>query len=209
MTGIEYSQETVANVKNFWPELKVNQGDVLSLDYPDEYFSGIISIGVVEHFIEGPDEPLKEMCRVLKKGGKALITVPSFNYLRRMKMPIRWVTNNLRRNSLIRKICGKKPLVNNKWHCRGSIFKYRTYPEYGEFYEYRMTQNEFREALIRSGFSIIEDVPLYYDDGLFHEFGRLFAIHNQWKFTIYPHGKLLNWLLSKIPFFAEHFLILF
>ena len=104
----------------------------------------------------------------------------------------------------VRKILKKKPLANNKWHCRGNIFKYHTYPEYGEFYEYRMTPAEFRKALKRCGFSIIEDVPLYQIDGLFHEFGRLFARHKQWKFKVYPQGKILNWLLSRVPFFHNH-----
>lgn len=202
--GIEYKQETVADVDKFWPELPVTQGDVLSLNYPDGYFSGIISIGVVEHFIESLDEPLKEMYRVFMPGGKALITVPCCNYLRRLKVPLRWITSNLRRNALIRKLFKKKALANNKWHRRGNTFKYRTYPEYGGFYEYRMTPTEFREALMRCGFIIIEDVPLYQIDGLFHEFGRLFACHNQWKFKVYPQGKILNWLLSKVPFFHNH-----
>lgn len=204
ITGIEYNQETVANVNKLWPELSVHQGDVLSLDYPDNYFSCIISIGVVEHFLDGPDEPLRAMYRVLAPGGKAFITVPCFNYLRKLKVPLRWVTSNLRRNTYMRKLCGKKQLTDNAWHKRGIKFKYRTYPEYGEFYEYRMTPEEFRNALVRCGFTIREDVPLYQTDGLYHEFGRLFARHRQWEFKVYMHGKILNWALSRIPFFHNH-----
>lgn len=202
--GIEYNQETVDEINNVWPELAITQGDVASLAFPDGYFSGIISIGVIEHFIEGPDEPLKEMYRVLEPRGKAIITVPSFNYLRRLKIPLRWITNNLRRDSLIRKLFKKKSLQNNEWHRRGAIFKYHTFPEYGEFYEYRFIPEEFRETLTRNGFRIIEDVPLYHIDGLHHEFGCLFVKFNQWKFKVYPHGKILNWILSKIPFFHNH-----
>ena len=204
ITGIEYNQETVNNVNKIWPELSVVQGDILSLPYEDKRFSGIISIGVVEHFIDGPHEPLKEMHRVLQNGGKALITVPCFNHLRRLKIPLRWITGNLRRNSLVRKLFRKKVLTNNKWHHRDDIFKYHTYPEYGEFYEYRMTPLEFREAIGRCGFTIVEDVPLYHIGGLFHEFGGLFVRHNRFKFSVFPHGKLLNLLLSKVPYFHNH-----
>lgn len=202
--GIELNQETVTSVKELWPELAVNRGDVLSINYPDSFFSGIISIGVVEHFIEGPDDPLREMHRVLMPGGKALITVPCFNHLRRIKVPLRWITANLRRNSLLRNLFGRKVLANNKWHRRGNIFKYHTYPEYGDFFEYRMTPGEFRDALTRCGFKIIEDVPLYQIDGIFHEVGRLFVRHHNWKFKVYPHGKFFNWMLSNFPFFHNH-----
>ena len=204
ITGVEYSAETVASVKNLWPELSVVQGDVLSLDYPDGHFSGIISIGVVEHFIEGPEGPLREMRRVLSPGGKALITVPCFNYIRRLKIPIRWIGSNLRRNAIVRKLFGRKTLPDSRWHRRGDVHRYHTYPEYGEFYEYRMTPSEFREALVSVGFSIVEDLPLYQVDGMFHEFGHLFARHEQWRFKVYPQGRILNWLLSMIPFFHNH-----
>ena len=202
--GIEYNQETVTNVNRIWPELTVIQGDVLSMSYKDGWFSGIISIGVVEHFIEGPDESLKEIYRVLSADGKAIITVPCFNHLRRFKIPIHWITANIKRNSLIRKLFKRKPLSNDRWHWRDRIFKYHTFREYGEFYEYRMTPKEFREVLIRNGFTIIEDLPLYHIDGLYHEFGRLFVQFKKWKFKVYPHGKFLNWLLSRIPFFHNH-----
>ena len=144
------------------------------------------------------------MWRVLEPGGKAIITVPCLNYLRRLKIPLRWVTSNLRRNNFIRKLFKKRTLVNNKWNRRGKNFKYRTFPEYGEFYEYRMIPRQFRESLSRSGFSIIEDVPLHNIDGLYHEFGRFFAKYEHYKFKLYIHGKILNYLLSKIPFFHNH-----
>jgi SAM-dependent methyltransferase len=204
IVGIEYNKTTVSDVKRLWPKLSIMPGDILSLPFKDDEFSGIISIGVVEHFIEGPYKPLREIYRVLTPGGKALITVPCFNYLRKIKVPVRFITSNLRRNSLMRKLFRKKQLMNNKWHFRGDIFKYRTYPEYGEFYEYRMTPDEFRESLHRCGFKIIEDIPLYHIDGLYHEFGRLFSRHYQWKFKVYFHGKILNWLLYKFPFFHNH-----
>lgn len=50
--------------------------DVCKLDFPDNYFDGYLSMGVIEHF-QDPTIPLIEAYRVLKKGGIAFITVPN------------------------------------------------------------------------------------------------------------------------------------
>jgi SAM-dependent methyltransferase len=83
--GVEFSAKTVAMVKGYLPDCPVRVGDVRGLDYPDGHFAGYISLGVVEHFREGPSEILAEAARVLKPGGTMLISVPRFNPLRRMK----------------------------------------------------------------------------------------------------------------------------
>jgi hypothetical protein len=43
------------------------------------------SFGVVEHWVDGPQAPLRDIFRVLKPGAKAFIAVPSFNSVRRLK----------------------------------------------------------------------------------------------------------------------------
>ena len=50
---IGQSQETVDMVRRTWPELKVASGDVADSPFPDNHFTGVISLGVVEHFPEG------------------------------------------------------------------------------------------------------------------------------------------------------------
>jgi SAM-dependent methyltransferase len=52
---------------------------------PDGYYAGYISIGVVEHRQEGPEPFLDEAYRILRPGGIALISVPFFHSLRRLK----------------------------------------------------------------------------------------------------------------------------
>lgn len=86
--GVDYSQRTVTQVKELYPELPIRMGDVTKLKVPDGTYNGYISLGVVEHRLEGPDSFLKEAYRILAPEGVALISVPYFNYLRRLKARI-------------------------------------------------------------------------------------------------------------------------
>jgi SAM-dependent methyltransferase len=50
-----------------------------SIPYPDEYFDKIFSVSVLEHIpFEGDREALKQILRVLKTSGVAVITLPAF-----------------------------------------------------------------------------------------------------------------------------------
>lgn len=83
--GVEWGAETVQAVHTLYPDLPIWVGDVTRLEVPDGYYSGYISLGVVEHRQEGPEPFLKEAYRVLAPGGMALISVPYFHPLRRLK----------------------------------------------------------------------------------------------------------------------------
>ena len=67
------------------PELPVREGNALHIDCPDNHYDTYLSIGVVEHRIEGPEPFLAEAYRVLKPGGKILISVPFFGPVRKLK----------------------------------------------------------------------------------------------------------------------------
>lgn len=83
--GVEWGGETVEAVRARYPELPVRQGDVTRLDVPDGYYGGYLSLGVMEHRREGPMAFLRETHRVLVPGGMAIISVPYFHALRRLK----------------------------------------------------------------------------------------------------------------------------
>ena len=82
---IDFAEDTIRRVKERIPNLPVETGNILDLSYPDGYFSAYISLGVMEHFEEGPEEALAEAHRVLQKGGLLLCSIPYFNPLRRIK----------------------------------------------------------------------------------------------------------------------------
>lgn len=85
MYGIDYATKTVKKINYSFPKLKVFEGDVRKINFPDEYFDGYWSLGVIEHFYDGYDDIATEMQRVVKKGGCLFLTFPYMNPLRKLK----------------------------------------------------------------------------------------------------------------------------
>jgi SAM-dependent methyltransferase len=85
VTGVEFSTETVKRANRIAPDMNIQVGDILDLDYPDDTFGAYISLGVIEHFREGPQVALAEARRVLKPSGGIVCSVPYFNPYRRRK----------------------------------------------------------------------------------------------------------------------------
>jgi SAM-dependent methyltransferase len=83
--GAELASRTVEAVRDLRPDIPIRRADVARLEVPDGYYVGYISLGVVEHRREGPEPFLQEAYRVLKPNGVALISVPYFHPLRRIK----------------------------------------------------------------------------------------------------------------------------
>jgi SAM-dependent methyltransferase len=61
-------------------KLKVKQGNITNIPFPDEYFDGIVCIAVLHHLadIERRKLAIKELIRILKPEGKLLIEVWSY-----------------------------------------------------------------------------------------------------------------------------------
>ncbi len=68
------------------PELTLNIGDLnQSLPYPNDSFDYLICLDGIEH-TENPSNAIREFQRVLKKGGKILLSTPNFlNIERRLR----------------------------------------------------------------------------------------------------------------------------
>ncbi|MBI4302317.1 MAG: class I SAM-dependent methyltransferase [Chloroflexi bacterium] len=68
------------------PNLTFVQGDIYNIPFPDNFFDTVTAVSTVEHVglgrygdplhPDGDRRAILEMIRVLKKGGKAIITVP-------------------------------------------------------------------------------------------------------------------------------------
>jgi SAM-dependent methyltransferase len=209
--GLEYGGEALRAIREISPELTVVQGDAGQLPYATGSIAGIISLGVIEHFTEGCDAPLAEMYRVLKPGGTAIVTVPSFNGVRKLKKAlhvdeIRFYGNPLRQarlSSAVRRMAGKAPIQRPGYN-RNHGFRYNVFPTFGTFFEYRLSKPEFESALRRAGLRILESAPIAHMDGIFHEFGEWLVKFENWKFRANFAGRALNATLRKFPFAHNH-----
>jgi len=74
-------------------KVTLEQGDIINLRFPDNYFDKIVCTEVLEH-IEEDEKAIKELYRVLKPGGTIAITVPNKNY------PLLWDPLNKIRETL-------------------------------------------------------------------------------------------------------------
>ena len=77
--GLDFNREAVNFCKMKGYEF-VRQGDICSMPYRDKTFGFVFATDIIEH-IEDHQAALKEITRVLKPGGHAIITVPAFKSL--------------------------------------------------------------------------------------------------------------------------------
>ncbi|MBU2540173.1 class I SAM-dependent methyltransferase [Patescibacteria group bacterium] len=83
--GVDFAEETVKKINENLPDLKVSFQDVRSLDFPDNFFDGYWSLGVIEHFTGGYEKIIEEAKRVIKTNGYLFLTFPHMFFLRRLK----------------------------------------------------------------------------------------------------------------------------
>lgn len=79
VTGLDYSEDAIrfCESKGFGP---VKQGDACDLPFDDDSFDFVFATDIIEH-IDDDERALREIQRVLRPGGKVLITVPAFQAL--------------------------------------------------------------------------------------------------------------------------------
>jgi ubiquinone/menaquinone biosynthesis C-methylase UbiE len=75
-TGVELSSEAVKFAKQHWPHFTFIEGDASRLDFADNLFDTIIAKEAIEHLIDA-EKALSEWFRVLKPGGKLVLTTPN------------------------------------------------------------------------------------------------------------------------------------
>ncbi len=171
--GIDVASSDIEYARRFDPTIPITYDDVLHTSFPDALFGAIISLGVVEHFEEGPHQAFTEVKRLLKPGGLFLVTVPTQNFVRAA------IVNRLKDlQSLYRKLVNIHVM----------------------FEEYRYSRKHFSLLLREAGFEILEMAP---DDflppknmGLHTDF-RLFR-HRTGRWELNIPGKMVNAVLSSI-----------
>jgi 2-polyprenyl-3-methyl-5-hydroxy-6-metoxy-1,4-benzoquinol methylase len=87
--GIDYDKKTVQQLNILYPELKIYVGDVFKLQQKNNSLSAYISLGVIEHYENDWQKPLTEAHRTLRSGDTIMLSVPYFNLVRRIHLPLR------------------------------------------------------------------------------------------------------------------------
>ena len=119
--GMDLSDIAMARMQEYLRKGKLKgaflRGSVKTLPFPDNSLSGYLSGGVIEHFVEGPQQVLSEAFRVLRPGGIAIISTPSLSFSQmllqtRVRMK-RQITKMLRR---LRGMAISRPQFFQYWY---------------------------------------------------------------------------------------------
>lgn len=189
IAGIDSYPGVIKAAKKIDRTLPVSVGDVANLPFPSGSVSCYLSFGVIEHFEEGPQKPLREALRVLKEGGVAIIETPNDNPLRRFVRVLRRLRYIIKTPARIFvETFGVRPK--------------RVLPEQ-YFYEYHYTKNELVNFVKKTGFKIIGSYPK--DDlspkrsiGLWIDFPCL-RQKGAGEFVLSPVGRIVKLILSPFP----------
>ena len=173
VVGMDLARAEIAAAKAFDPDVPIEYGNVLQTGYPDRSFEAVISLGVIEHFEEGPQAALAEVRRILRPGGLFLVTVPTQNFMR-------------------------VALFNRIKNAQTSLRRMRGVEL--EFEEYRYSRRQFEARLREAGFLVVDRAP---DDfrppmnmGLYAD--SRFLQHPERRWELNNAGKLMNATLSAL-----------
>ena len=211
MVGIDSSEMAVAKLKDFDESLQVELGDILNINYPDDSFDAYISMGVVEHFENGPAAALNEAYRVLKPNGLIFVSVPTVNVIRMIvRRPLRNAINALPMSFVLLKSGWGKSRRNALRAAVGSILPERvksvlpgTGVKHRHFLEYRYSKSEVQDFLKQSGFEVLETVPHDFYGSRDHAIGLVvdfpfLRIVNGANFQLNYIGKFISRTLDKV-----------
>ena len=176
--GMDLARSDLERARRHDPSVPVVFGDVRRTAFADAGFGAVISLGVVEHFEEGPQAALAEVRRLLRPGGLLLVTVPTQNLLRVL------VFNRLKDlQSVVRRLRG-----------RALVFE-----------EYRYSRARFGRLLREAGFEIVETHPddfrppknmgLFTDARFLQHPGRRWELNGAGRFVQRVLGGLSPWLI--------------
>jgi len=203
IVGIDNNELAVAKLKAFDESLQMELGDILHIHYPDSSFDAYISMGVVEHFEEGPVSALKEAYRVLKPNGLIFVSTPTVNVIRRLvRRPLRNAINAPPVSFAYLRSNWSKSKRTAILAAAGNILPIRR-GTYYHFAEYRYSKAELEDFLEQSGFEIIETVPHDHYDSKDHAIGLaldfpFLGARDGVNFRLNPVGKLISRIADRM-----------
>lgn len=122
--GVDFAEETIKKIRQYFPELKVDIQDLKKLNFSDNFFDGYWCLGVIEHSFEGYGDILTEALRVIKPSGFLFLTFPFMSPLRKIKACLgiySLFSGKEKRDNFYEFILNKDEVKNNICSC-GFIF---------------------------------------------------------------------------------------
>jgi SAM-dependent methyltransferase len=120
VTGLDSSDEAIR-----WCRLKglppVDKGDVCALPYADDTFDLVLATDVIEH-VDDHYAAVREIRRVLKPGGYALITVPAFRSLWGLQDEVSHHKRRYRLGELLRVTSGAGLQITERFYFNFILF---------------------------------------------------------------------------------------
>ncbi len=107
--GIESTEGSFYNAKKEVPKAEFKVGSASKIPYSDKTFDMVVFLEVLEHVPKGEeDDSFKEIFRVLKKGGKLILSTPNSHFLSCLLDPVwyfghrhykvKWIVKMLKEN---------------------------------------------------------------------------------------------------------------
>jgi len=127
--GGDFSLKALQSHRQLFGKSPLMGLDLCYMACPDNTFQAHISIGVIEHFEEGPIQILAEIYRTLAPGGVLLLSVPWINGYRRLTKPL---------------------IQRQQWKLRQTQ---------AEFYQYAFSKQELKTYLEETGFLVENFYP--------------------------------------------------
>jgi SAM-dependent methyltransferase len=194
--GLDWSAELMARAAAEVPDATFLVGDMRKIPLGDASVGSIMSLGAIEHAVEGPEIALTEFVRVLRPGGRAIITVPYLGWVRRaaraLGEPLRY-SPTLRR--LLRKEGGRRPLVRDAAERKGWTADYMATDTGWSFFQYQFDRSTMRRLLTSAGFAIEDEFVFAAEEGLIQTFRGLAGRYTPAGPRLTPIGKALACLL--------------
>ncbi|MFA5008040.1 MAG: class I SAM-dependent methyltransferase [Candidatus Omnitrophota bacterium] len=136
VVGVDYNEDPLKKIKSYNNSLPVSVMDVRNLLFKDKTFNAYLSLGVIEHFVEGPQKAISEAYRVLKNDGVFIVQVPIMNIFLAIKYPLEL----LKRNQFLRKLFRRE--------------------EKNYYWQQYFKAGKLKQIIEKEGFRVFEIVPM-------------------------------------------------
>jgi SAM-dependent methyltransferase len=180
--GIDWSAALIDRARAEIPGGEFLVGDLRAIPLESGSVGSLISLGAIEHSVEGPEAALSEFRRVLRSGGMAVVTVPYLSPLRRL---VRKPSQRLQTSSVVRKIrrkttgLTKEGLEESLANARpGQAVNVMATPTGWEFFEYQFDERTMQTVLTQAGLEIVEEFPFGFEEGLVQNLRGLAGLYD-------------------------------